>query len=466
MSSCVPEHRPWAHAPALRRALPLLLVALVWPSAAFAFKPATHQRVTQTGLAALRPDVVTRILAANRWQDIPLSLSLGLNAHHFNDCGFSQGAAFVQAEYARLAHQLLGGSPRAAETFGAILHAIQDLYAHSNWADTGVDALLSEVFAPGEAQWPALLPASHAASVVMVEGEMEGWTLLRQGRLVSATDRQGVAHIGIISGAVAHDMRCPTSVVVGHWDNASENKGLAKDDVRSPGYEVASALALRQTERELCRLFQLGDLHEFKDDPGAQHKIDAGLQAWFAPAQFSALRQQCLEHIAQWRATPPPVVTVPVLPSAPNLSRYARPWEVGIAASLGNRASSATWAHVHTQLGVDLRLFDAVGIEAMATAWGPRRSVVGGVQLLPLGLRGNWVAHLQMGAVELRDDPRPGQRRRAWLVSTGGSYEWNPWANAIGGAFVSAGVGLFVDYADLPASAWSLRSLFNLRVGL
>src|SRR4051794_32355268 len=215
------------------------------------------------------------------------SHSFGRDKHHFNDCGFEAAAEYIQDRYKALGNALAkNDSDDALEAFGQILHASQDFYAHSNWSDSGLTGLVTD-FADGSgpaSEWPPMPPGLFGGVVVLADSHAKGWTFERTGRRVTARSRDGRVVPAVMTGEVAGPTRCPSSIVLGHWDAPPEQGGLSKDEPGRPGYQAATAIALRQTQREVCRLLA----QTTPNNPGR-----ATLASWFVPGELAKLERQC-----------------------------------------------------------------------------------------------------------------------------------------------------------------------------
>src|SRR4051794_4031108 len=273
------------------------------------------------------------------------SHSFGRDKHHFNDCGFEAAAEYIQDRYKALGNALAkNDSDDALEAFGQILHASQDFYAHSNWSDSGLTGLVTD-FADGSgaaAEWPPMPPGLFGGVVVLADSHAKGWTFERTGRRVTARSRDGRVMPAIMTGEVAGPTRCPSSIVLGHWDAPREQGGLSKDERGRPGYQAALAMALRQTRREVCRLIA-------QTPPGNPGR--ATLASWFEPGKLEPLGEQCQ---SSGRAGAPEAVIADAHdqgePSGAGRSVYAR-LQAGM--NVGYRYVHATGSTV--AMGIDLR---------------------------------------------------------------------------------------------------------------
>lgn len=152
----------------------------------------------------------------------------------------------------------------AAFTFGNILHAGIDFYAHSNWVELGRTDLIDD----GNDKWTLLQPFNLVKGVYIIQGRDEnipqGYNLTLNGKTVTVTNPAGT-HPGLISGTVPYEPgSCPNSVSLGHWDSFFGQlpkfltiPGSNKDKPGMTGYLPGVSLGLAQTKHEWCRLVNL-----------------------------------------------------------------------------------------------------------------------------------------------------------------------------------------------------------------
>jgi hypothetical protein len=145
-----------------------------------------------------------------------------------------------------------------AETFGLLLHPVQDFYAHSNWIELGRNDLVES---NSDSKWPILLPFQEYKGIIIVQvgdkskGEHydipNGYTLNRDGKVVYVSTSNGT-YPGLISGTSSKsNANCPNE------DISLTHRELNKDERSKKGYDKARALAEAQTINEWCRLLNL-----------------------------------------------------------------------------------------------------------------------------------------------------------------------------------------------------------------
>lgn len=241
----------------------LVLLALLVPRGAQAFKPHWHKAVTWTALSFLRPEFLKQMLAVQDKVDGFDPRYAGVDRLHFNDCAFAEAVEAINTNYQNALGALAqGDSDQAAHWWGMVLHAAQDFYAHSNWVDYAEETLVDENLTA----WAPLTPWSEVRpGLVILEvsrthpvpGQMELRRAHGRRDVELLTVSQGVVtkRRGLISGGAFLRRRCPSAIELGHWDTPEEGNGLAKDHAcRDPGFSKACTLALRQTLHEWCRL--------------------------------------------------------------------------------------------------------------------------------------------------------------------------------------------------------------------
>jgi len=304
----------------MRKLLVALMVAalmLAWSQQgaepAHGFANGNHQTLTTEALPFIKDDVMADINDEHAFNEVFGFLN---DFEHFDNCVFSGAAAYINNQYTEprdffgaggAVAELDPGSPQpfdATDEWGQLLHAAQDFYAHSNWADLSQTTLIDS----GLNVWDGLAPYSIHDGAMMVQGEDEtpnGWTLSRTGFVVTV-DTGTATYKGVISGTFGLADDCPDNVAVTHGD-------LNKDDTSSSNgtlYPAARALAIRQTRHEFCRLVQL--VRNSYGQPG----VDGLLEAWVkdddtSQAQLHALFVECgLEAAPTATPTPTPPPSV------------------------------------------------------------------------------------------------------------------------------------------------------------
>lgn len=233
-----------------RRALRLLVLAagLLGSAPAEAFERPIHDQLTKLVLKDWSSRVVTQVAQANLEQD---NLCNKSDAHHFNDCAFAASSTFIRERYAAVVVAVTAAEQQgeancsaapcpnldaAARAFGAILHAIQDFYAHSNWLFVDAQLAFGEL-----GEFPE------------IRGQLGGHVVLEGDLAAAPAD-------GLLSGSVGNIIDglgggvCSRGLEWGHWDS---DGGLHNDNAKRPNFERAFALAQRQTEHEVRRLESL-----------------------------------------------------------------------------------------------------------------------------------------------------------------------------------------------------------------
>jgi hypothetical protein len=94
-----------------------------------------HRQITQQAVGSqVSQRVLDVFIAANIGQDA-LRFQVGHDHFHYDSNAFAAGDAYVESQQALIQPALTRGDPQAAwQAFGRLSHAVQDLYAHSNYA--------------------------------------------------------------------------------------------------------------------------------------------------------------------------------------------------------------------------------------------------------------------------------------------------------------------------------------------
>ena len=93
-----------------------------------------HRQITQQAVVSqVSQRVLDAFIAANIGQDA-LCYQIGHDHFHYDSNAFSSGDAYVESQHSLIRLGLIRGDPQAAwQAFGRLSHAVQDLYAHSNY---------------------------------------------------------------------------------------------------------------------------------------------------------------------------------------------------------------------------------------------------------------------------------------------------------------------------------------------
>jgi len=263
-----------------------------------------HQGITSEALPFLNSGTLSDINDEHFNQDV---FGQFQEFNHFDQSFFVESAAKLNERYTTALGQANPGcfNPgNMADNFGKNLHAIQDLYAHSNWVETQAaglvrtDALLDY----GSGFFNALNPYSLHDGVMTIQGNSEtpfgaGSFLARVDRVITVFDGT-VLYPGIITGSVNPllygDDQTPDSVAMSHGGTAGNPDypgPLAKDAEGDLYYAEARSMAIQQTRHEFYRLMQLVT---------AQYGSNAHLiTAWVEPSQMAAFNALMAEEAAR-----------------------------------------------------------------------------------------------------------------------------------------------------------------------
>ena len=223
-----------------------------------------HEEITATALSFLRPEILGALVAANVSTDVEFVL---VNANHFDDCNFSGGSHVVASGEADAVRSLDPSLATPADdalailSLGHAIHAAQDFYAHTNWVESGSQALVDKSLSA----FPSLQPYATvpASGFVIVQGNKP-----KRSSLSRRTDATYPANAivtfksdhtrarGLMSGTVDYEPGdyCPDSIAMTHADL---NKDKSTNVGREAQFEAAKALAILQTRHEWCRLNEL-----------------------------------------------------------------------------------------------------------------------------------------------------------------------------------------------------------------
>jgi hypothetical protein len=263
--------------------------------------PPIHQDITREGLGFLRSDLI--YLLKNAHRDVDENFGDQINpSFHFDDCEFRGSTQNINNIYNYLMQVLDPNNPASSteelysfgQSFGAILHIVQDFYSHSNWVELGKR---SELVEGGFVLWKVLQPFTEHKGIIIVQGE----TIPKNTILVLYNDktvdvikkssdpwwlplplRKTISiSKGLITGSTYATDDCPDGAALGHWDpyppgigawppdaspsGAGFGRGLNKDYSPRPGFDDARRLAVMQTEHEWCRLANLVHLNHGRE---------------------------------------------------------------------------------------------------------------------------------------------------------------------------------------------------------
>ncbi|MEQ1570126.1 MAG: hypothetical protein ABMA64_31120 [Myxococcota bacterium] len=316
-----------------RRALAAIALALV-PSPALAFcnewtlsifyshcEDAGHDAATEN-LSFLRSLVFSVMNEAVGDQDG--GAEEDMDDHHFDSCRFEESAAFIRRQHDLVLDRLDPADPDvfgAAYAFGALLHPVQDFYAHANWSE-----LLEQTEGPwayvdpeflidrGTGPFRGLEPLSVVRDDIIVGsvppgGLPAGWVARADPySAIPVIDIPGIGTLralvtgwnadgacvdvrpGEIVDEFSHDGEPRTRRLVhgaepdsGNTDRPCEYDSptgvcLNKDEPGRPYYGEANTLAGWQSQAEWCRL-----LHRARDTRGLETASEL-MTLWASPS--------------------------------------------------------------------------------------------------------------------------------------------------------------------------------------
>lgn len=209
-----------------------------------AFNTPHHGDITDESLEFLQSDVLDKISSSN----VDVDETNPGREFHFKNCDFQGTTENINSLYDQLVTNIQNID--GPETFGMLLHPVQDFYAHSNWVELGKNDLIDN----GDGKWIVLKPFQKykGVSIVQVKDKNDipqGYTLSENGKVVDVSSLSG-NHPGLISATVGDNYFCPEDVALDHHS-------LNKDGSSRPGYDKARTLAKAHTIHEWCRLTNL-----------------------------------------------------------------------------------------------------------------------------------------------------------------------------------------------------------------
>jgi hypothetical protein len=230
------------------------IIVVVAAPHANAFKDIFHADINDESLAFLKSDILSIINTADiSAEDIK---KFKTSIFHLYSCDFQGTTENIN----RLYDQLLIN--RKPETFGLLLHPVQDFYAHSNW----VELERKDLIDTNDGKWTVLKPFQEYKGIIIVQGEDEDddnnnnkddihidYTLSRTGKVVYVSSQSYENRPGLISGVYGSTNNCPEDIALDH-------DTLNKDIPDRVGYPQARVLAEAQTIHEWCRLLNLVEL--------------------------------------------------------------------------------------------------------------------------------------------------------------------------------------------------------------
>jgi hypothetical protein len=220
-----------------------------------AFLPKVHSDINDKSLSFLKPDILTKVNSGDEGAD--KIGEFGHREYHSTGCDFQGTTENINRLYDQVVSNI-DDKDAMAETFGLLLHPVQDFYAHSNWVELGRNDLIES---SSDSKWTVLKPFQEYKGVIIVQvgdkskGEYydipDGYTLDRDGKVIYVSTSDGT-HPGLISGTSSKsNANCPNE------DISLTHRELNKDERSKKGYDKARALAEAQTINEWCRLQNL-----------------------------------------------------------------------------------------------------------------------------------------------------------------------------------------------------------------
>jgi hypothetical protein len=221
-----------------------------------AFMPKVHSDINNKSLSFLKPDILTKINSGDEGAD-----KIGEFCHreyHSTGYDFQGTTENINRLYDQIVSNIDDKDTTMAETFGLLLHPVQDFYAHSNWIELGRNDLVES---SSDSKWPVLKPFQEYKGIIIVQvGEEHkgkhydipnGYTLDRDGKVIYVSTSNGT-YPGLISATTSeYNANYPSEdISIAHYE-------INKDSESREGYDEVRALAEAQTINEWCRLQNL-----------------------------------------------------------------------------------------------------------------------------------------------------------------------------------------------------------------
>jgi hypothetical protein len=234
-----------------------------------------HEAITKVGLRFLKSEVQDYIADANALFDVEHALD---GAAHFDNCHFRVTSAKAVEHMDQAVDNIFRFPARfppedentaALDLFAAVLHPMQDFYAHTNWIESGK----TTIFDAGLGRLPVIAPYSILGGLVVLDeygqDDGQGWSVHSADKgveypksvLVTAK-KQGTTWPALLSGAFPHALPAACPKIHGPGVTDISHGYLAKEsELSHPDYpdmfSNAEILAAEQTTHEWCRLVSL-----------------------------------------------------------------------------------------------------------------------------------------------------------------------------------------------------------------
>lgn len=239
-----------------------------------------HENITVQGLDFLDEAVSQDIAGYNRLVDIgDLPPGTSDDFHHFDSCNFTGSINHINNLYWQTIFALDPANTNLAaakQHFGALLHTVQDFYAHSNWVELGKTDLNPPALFDNELGfWRSITPYNSIIDndVIVIEGPVitTAYTVTRPGppslypasAVVTVTRlSDSEQFLGLITGDYGGTL-CPESIKMDHGNPLTDGHegDLNKDRLGLVGRDAmhlrARELAILQTRHEWFRLLSL-----------------------------------------------------------------------------------------------------------------------------------------------------------------------------------------------------------------
>src|SRR5918992_2444142 len=116
-----------------------------------AFMPEVHSDINDKSLSFLKPDILHKINSGDEGADNIEEFRH--REYHSTGCDFQGTTENINKLYGQVVSSI-DDKDRMAETFGLLLHPVQDFYAHSNW----VELERKDLIDTNNGKWTVLQP--------------------------------------------------------------------------------------------------------------------------------------------------------------------------------------------------------------------------------------------------------------------------------------------------------------------
>jgi len=260
------------------------------------FGGGVHRAITMEALRFLRSHILDTIEHNNHVQDEGDEES-DLK-RHFDQCHLIEGVDFINWQYRAILDSWR--VEQAAADFGALLHTVQDFYAHANWVELGfpratfeglpfadvgdlIDFSTRLAGSSGLGNWGVPEPLDVVRDDIRLDDleTDDHVTPIPEGWSITYPHDAGFPdnHVPLVDEDLDGEPDSRLLMSHGYPSQCNPNKAylpdwslphdeLNKDKEGRPGFEKAGTLALLQTQYEWCRLLSIAANPAFEEADG------------------------------------------------------------------------------------------------------------------------------------------------------------------------------------------------------